>query len=301
MVRPAVEAKREGVDPYVTDETKLVNQLVGTRQLPDRAEDWPLDWIGPTEDEVVNKFNLQDEQSMAFRIVYRVFMRELRSEEGIVPLRMVITGEAGTGKSYIIAAIVYVFAAYQMAHTLLITAPQGTAAAAHDGGRTMHSATGMNPLSMREEEERTHRIGSEKQRAFWEPIRFNLIEEISTCGANLLQRYSDGITQAMRGIRHADVSSSDAFGRLHMIFVGDPRQLPPVGDTALYCRPKNSISPSRGRNLWAERTHVVTLEKVYRQEGDPTFRGLLNRAKTGKSTTADVDLLNLRLHSRLKV
>ncbi|SJL17395.1 uncharacterized protein ARMOST_20945 [Armillaria ostoyae] len=94
----------------------------------------------------VDKFKLNPEQEIAFRIMADVFLKRLEvgdvEDDGgpeLFPLRMFLMGSGGTGKTYVIKALVDVMESFGYAHAVRFIAPTGSAAAINDG-LTIHTA-----------------------------------------------------------------------------------------------------------------------------------------------------------------
>jgi hypothetical protein len=92
-------------------------------------------------DTVAQKYNLNEEQDRAFRIIANHVV--LPNSE---PLKMYIGGMGGTGKSQVLKAISSFFESRNEAYRFIIVAPTGTAAALLSGS-TYHSVFGINDMS----------------------------------------------------------------------------------------------------------------------------------------------------------
>ena len=79
---------------------------------------------------------------------------------------------------------------------------------------------------------------------------------MSFIGQNLLQNIDSRLRQAF------PENSNMNFGGRSIILVGDLGQLPPVSDKPPY------DSNARAKLLWEEFKTIVTLDKVFRQEGE---------------------------------
>lgn len=133
-----------------------------------------------------------------------------------VPLQLFLTGPAGCGKTFLIKLIMEICNRFTdtdgYCNAYLVCASTGKAAVAI-GGTTVHTAFKITlsgfqtPLS--NEVKGLHR-------SLFKFVKMILIDEISMIGAEMLERIE--ITG----------NFDAAFGGLHIIFIGDLRQLPPV-------------------------------------------------------------------------
>ncbi|KAF2175488.1 hypothetical protein K469DRAFT_724119 [Zopfia rhizophila CBS 207.26] len=92
--------------------------------------------------QLAESFTLNQRQSIALRLICRQLDRIRHNKVGTPQFCQFISGEGGTGKSQIIAAIAELFARMGQSHRLLITATSGTAAASINR-ITIHSACNM--------------------------------------------------------------------------------------------------------------------------------------------------------------
>jgi hypothetical protein len=231
-------------------------------------------------------------------------------------LLMIITGTAGTGKSFLIRALDSL-----LGSSLLITATTGNAAL-DISGKTMHSALRI-PLRTnsvtRDGRSDDLPLGSAQLKALQTTLtgkRFWLSDEMSMC--------SDvGLYFADRRLRQATGKLDEWFGGLHVILLFDFAQLPPVGGSPMYS-PPGSLSVVQqqqqqqrqegprpgidmrarqrlGRLAYAEFTTVVRLTRVQRQAGQTpeqrAFRRILGNIRQGVMEQADYELLKTRMMS----
>ncbi|KAF6746380.1 hypothetical protein DFP72DRAFT_759606, partial [Ephemerocybe angulata] len=86
---------------------------------------------------------LNERQSMAYRIITSHFISRFLLKDGSEkPLRMLMTGPGGTGKTYTVNAVREVLEAYRSGHTIRYLAPTGSAAALING-MTVHKGLGI--------------------------------------------------------------------------------------------------------------------------------------------------------------
>ena len=205
------------------------------------------------------------------------------------PIRIFLSGAAGTGKSVVIRAL------YQSLHRYLITnsvddldhirvlrcAPTG-AAAFNVEGLTLHHAFGI-PV-----QEKFRPLNAEKAnslRNMYRHLSVLIIDEISLV-SNMLFTQIDRRLQQIKG-------NSEPFGNLHMILVGDLFQLKPVSYTWIF----ESLSSSYGAlatNLWKTHFTMYELTKIMRQKDDKSYAELLSRLREGNHSKDDIEKLNNR-------
>ncbi len=247
--------------------------------------------------QVVLEYGLQHnpEQLRAFEIVARHVCY------GGPQLLMYIAGVGGTGKSYVVNAILRLFSLLGRRQQILVSAPTG-AAAILIGGYTVHSLL-MLP----------HRDNTDLQPLvfLWAGVFYLIIDEVSMIGAPLL---SDICTRLQHAKGNHDLAEDIPFGGVNIIFLGDFGQLKPVRSPALYSHryAKNptiqdtqrtpGVKALKGIYLWRLVKNVVILRKNQRQSGDPQYAALLARIREGHSgnarranTADDYALLSSRL------
>ncbi|KAK3922011.1 ATP-dependent DNA helicase [Frankliniella fusca] len=113
-----------------------------------------------------------------------------------------------------------------------------------------------------------------------EDVRFIFIDEFSMIGCRLL-----GFLE--KRLREAKPRCDEPFGGLFVYLIGDVRQLPSVGDPALY---STSVSDSadvhRGRLMYRTFEKSIILS-VSQRQADVTFRDALDRLSVGTSNEED--------------
>ena len=134
------------------------------------------------------------------------------------PLRMILYGEGGTGKSKVIQTISAMFRAKGVYHTLQKTAYTGIAASLIDG-KTMHTLCGMSI-------QKKGKMTSEARRRLeevWSNKMYLIIDECSMIGKSFLTKFASKI-RCGRG----RVEDDDLWAGLSVILCGDFHQFPPV-------------------------------------------------------------------------
>ncbi|KAI3903891.1 hypothetical protein MKW92_023196 [Papaver armeniacum] len=152
---------------------------------------------------------------------------DLRQNWTCSTIRLIINGGAGTGKSTLIHAIVHsVRELFRNDKSVRVMAPTGVAAF-NIGGATIHHelaiTTDRKNSYKKLETERCGRMQEE-----FKDTKLIIIDEYSMIGRKMLANID---------LRLRDIfASSEPFGNISIVLVGDIRQLPPVFDTPLYAQ-----------------------------------------------------------------
>ena len=211
-------------------------------------------------------------------------------------LLMIIHGDAGTGKSFLCDAIVsYVRTqigttkfdpAAPHVDTVYVLAFTGKAA--HNiKGYTIHHAFHLRP-------------GASNKITFallkeLEHLSVLIIDEFSMISLKMLQTISSTIQQAKKDFNRP-------FGGVHVVFFGDPYQLPPVQGRSVFadCWLQDA-QEKKGREVWLQFNVAVELTEQQRQRGpeQQIFAEVLGRARTGEiHNPEDIVYLNDRYRSK---
>ena len=245
-------------------------------------------------DETISSFTLNNEQARALRMIAEQSLLNRNAD----PLRMLLIGPGGTGKSRVIDAVREFFNKSNQKRRLRLASYTGVAAR-NISGMTLHAALCLNQRARRTASNKTQRDLVN----MWEGVDFLLVDEISMIGCSMLLQISEALNEAK--------GNTEPFGGINIIFAGDFCQLPPVGQTRLFSRMHNSqykAASKRGQNdtlgklLWLSITQVVGLHEVMRQAGPDNayFVSLLMRLRNGKCNLEDYETLNGRLVDNVK-
>ena len=222
------------------------------------APENPLAAVEPTE--------LNAQQFRAFDIIRRHLRLTLQGMSP-PPLRMIIHGEGGTGKSQVIQTVTENFKAWGVPHLLLKSAYTGIAASLVNG-KTTHFigqlSIGKKDVISDETKQRLQRI--------WKDVAYLVIDEYSMLSKTFLARLSCAISMAVTG------RETQIFGGINVILCGDLHQFPPVasqGDALFYPpRPKDSQDSQLGWEIYQQFKTVVALTQQYRV-ADPEWNDFL--------------------------
>ena len=255
----------------------------------------------PTDSEqalpAVNPDSLKADQLRAYRIVNWHLTKTLQGVE-IPPLRMVMYGEGGTGKSRVIQTITEMFITCNAAHMLMKAAYTGVAASLVNGKTTHVIAS----LSLNSKGSVTD-ASKKKLQDFWRNIRYLIIDEYSMLSKTFLATLSRNIAIGMEG--SLGFQPGHSFGGLNVILCGDLHQFPPVAcgkREALYhpISTKDSLDAQLGRRIYEEFTTVVILKEQVRVT-DPTWRDFLDHLRYGRVETRHLRMLRTLLLKRPSV
>ena len=207
------------------------------------------------------------------------------------PVRAVVRGGGGTGKSYAINCFRKWLADHDSfsEDNIAVVAPTGTAAY-NVAGRTLHSALKLPvPLNQGTFQRLTSGPSLTQLQQTFRDVKVVVIDEMSMVGRRMLRAMDDRL-------RQAKAKPNKPFGGLSVFLCGDFGQLPPVGDVPMYDDGDKGGDLSKlGRATWAACTHSLELTHNHRQSGDASgFRAALWRLRCGGTTNDDYNLFATR-------
>ena len=206
------------------------------------------------------------------------------------PIRIFLSGGAGTGKSVLIRAL------YQSLHRYLIInavddldhirvlrcAPTG-AAAFNVEGLTLHHAFDI-PV-----QQKFQPLIAEKANTLsnkYKHLSVLIIDEISLVSNMLFTQIDRRLQQIKR--------NTNPFGNIHILLVGDLFQLEPVSYTWIFRNMKSSYGPL-ATNLWNSYFTLYELTEIMRQKDDKLYAQLLSRLREGNQSQDDIEKLKSRI------
>ncbi len=293
--------RRPATNPSMQVES-LSDRNPGTQGISTLAEE-DFDVFDGIIQQVVAEKRLDEnkEQHRAFDIVARHVCY------GQDQLLMYIGGMGGTGKTYVIHAILRVFELLGRRNEVLVAAPTG-AAAILVGGHTIHALTFLPDGKKRKD--------LSELVAVWKHVRYLICDEISMVGALFMCQVSKRLQQAKGD---EGEWAEGPFGGVNVIFTGDFAQLKPVKQPSLYChryvrspglaecQSHDGVGALMGVYLWRLVKTVVMLKWNQRQTGDPIYAALLERIRVGacvvdktSGSLSDLELLRSRELSRIR-
>ncbi|KAE8230711.1 hypothetical protein CF326_g4281 [Tilletia indica] len=248
-------------------------------------------------DALVAERKLNSAQTMAFTIAARHFFAEL-SGTVVPPLRLLMHGEGGTGKTVVVRLLRELLESYGKGNAILFMAPTGKAAAAI-GGSTQHSAFA---LHVHKRNATTEELGSaHRDDVTPRRIKFlqNKLQDISWVFFDEVSMTScETMADIDQSLRVGKQNLETPFGGVNVMFAGDLCQLPPVGSSPLYRTHASAALPSErrskaqlGRAVWKEVTSVIEFTEQMRMR-DSDMASTLSRLRLRKCNDADTDMLN---------
>lgn len=204
-------------------------------------------------------------------------VQALMAELSVDNAPVLITGEAGTGKSTLVRFI----RGHEAFPGTVVLAPTGIAAL-NVTGQTLHSFFRLPPRVITPDA-----LTGQRGNRLWTKVNTIIIDEISMVRPDVL----DGIDYILRRARKTDLP----FGGVRMIFVGDFYQLPPV-----VRRPEAEILEHMGyATPFAYSAHVlaqagvrtIALQEVHRQS-QRAFLSVLSDLRQGREVYGALERLN---------
>jgi Helitron helicase-like domain at N-terminus/PIF1-like helicase len=263
-----------------------------------------------TADALIRKLGedatLNSQQWKAYLIVARKFVEnENLRRQGLeldTPLRLLLTGPGGTGKSHVVNTLRRLMAAYGVDHKLRLLAPTGSAAQGI-GASTIHKSLGIQVIKRGgskgfDPDDYVGQMSKKKQadlEAEWKDAEYIFCDEMSLIGAELIAQ----IDQVLRLVK----DNNEWFGNVNMIFSGDFAQYKPVAAQPLYeaitrysgSKTKRDMMNRFGRMAWKSINAVVELKEQMRMCGDLEYGETVARLRLRKCTEQDVELFNSRI------
>ena len=248
------------------------------------------DCEGPEVERALDPVAVKDLRMAQFRAYdIRVWhLEQALQGEDVSPLRMIIHGEGGTGKSRVIQTVTEAFKTHRSAFLLVKAAYTGIAASLIDG-KTTHviarikvGREGQNS-KLSDEAKRTLQV-------FWRRKRYLVLDEYSMLAKTFLTNLSRNIATGVEG---TGLDSNAPFGGISVILCGDLHQFAPVACSAreaLY-RPADpafdTLDQAIGRDLYERFDKVVILDEQMRVT-DPDWSLFLKALRAGEVTAEQV-------------
>jgi len=205
----------------------------------------------------------------------------------MVNYNVFLTGPAGSGKTYLIKAIVR--HCNKINKRIAVTAMTGSAAYLING-RTLHSWAGIK-LGKEPKEELLEKVyKSYRSRVNWKYVDILIIDEVSMLTQTLFEKL-DYIAKSIR-------KNNSPFGGIQVILSGDFCQLPPIEE--IEDKNKELIKDFCFKSkIWNKLIkYNLCLKSIYRQD-DTEFQKMLNKIRIGKVDDSIIQMLQKCSHKKI--
>jgi hypothetical protein len=254
--------------------------------------------VDAEKDTAMDYQSLNDNQKRVFNRIESHYNDVLAGNQ-VDPLRIIVMGTAGTGKTYLIKAIRKRLR--EMTGTgirsspMIVLAPTGVAAF-NINGSTIHSRLSIPIING----SKNFDINGERLKKLQErfkDVKYVLIDEKSMVGRQMLGLIDVRLRQAF------PEHNNEPFGGRSVIMFGDFGQLPPVRDLPMYVRSERNEISNNGHVVYRQFREAYKLEIVQRQAGSSEqqqqFRNILLRLRDGESTIDDWKILTTRIEDKI--
>ena len=207
--------------------------------------------------------------------IYNLVKSHLEGND-TTPLHMIVSGTAGTGKSYLIHCLRLL-----LQDKVRVVAPTGVAAFNVDG-HTLHSLLHL-PTKGEFKDLQGEQLSKIQQSLAG--VEYLIIDEMSMVGRKMFGQVDKRLHQVFPH------QSDQVLGGCSVLLFGDFGQLPPVMDLPLYTTSTSSVLSDIGASGYQSFNRAVVLDQIMRQAGqDPSqvlFREILLRLRNGEVTEDD--------------
>lgn len=238
-------------------------------------------------------------QQLVYKIVENHVARTAIDPKGTAPLRLVVDGTGGSGKTWVIKHL------QNLLGERCIAAAPTCAAAFLIEAESVHSVFHI-PVTETKFNKTLKLKQLEPLRERFANIDYIIIDEKSLCGANLLYWVHQRLTEIKNTRR------GTSFGGLNIILLGHNAQLDPVRQVPIYRESEieslyddDASKAQIGRQLYTEFTDAVVLTANNRiDKEDPqaeVFKQCLLNIQDGKIKNEDYELLKTRFRDHPKM
>ncbi len=255
------------------------------------------DWQGnELVTETLDYQTLNEKQKLVFKRIeshYNDMLKDNQTE----PLRIIVMGTAGTGKTYLINAIrgkLREMTGVKSKSPVIVLAPTGVTAF-NINGITIHSALSIPIIANKNLDINGERLKQLQNRL--QDVIYVIIDEKSMIGRKMLRLIDMRLRQAF------PEHSNEPFGGRSIILFRDFGQLPPVLDLPMYTNISRDPLSNNGLAAYNQFKEAYKLDVAQRQSGNTKeqqdFRDLLLRLRNGESTLADWKVLSTRFEGKI--
>ena len=228
----------------------------------------------------VSPLSLNENQRTIVSLVLLTLYNFVENPQDYHPLRLVVSGTAGTGKTYVIKCLQrLVRQVFGANDAIQVITPTGNSAYLVQG-RTAHSFLGIPTGG------RSSGPVQEKIQKKCENLKVLVGDERSMFGRTTMGWMEQHARYAINRGANAD----ELWGGIPVVvFMGDDVQLPPVCDTPVYIPDCRSAPSNHGRLVWTSLDSAVELSQIVRQnECEQQLRDVLMSLRTYSKTPQQI-------------
>ena len=185
--------------------------------------------------------------------------------DNFTPLRLIVTGTAGSGKSYLIKCLVKTIRTlFKTNNSVQVLCPTGNSANLIDG-QTLHSFFKLPGFNKHKDMRPPEGAAGDSLQENCAELKVLLVDERSMVGASTL-----GWVEFLcrHGVIRGQGTGKTWGGLPVVVFFGDDAQLPPVLDSPVYKSSSKHPSAIHGVLIWSQFNHAVALNTIQRQNED---------------------------------
>jgi hypothetical protein len=233
---------------------------------------------------------MNSDQKCAFDIVLKCIHNYIENIDEFEPLRMIVSGTDGSGKSFLIKCIVKAIRTiFSSNKAVQVQCPTGSSANIISGV-TLHSFLKIYTTKRGQDMKAPEGSTGESLQKNCEGLKVILVDERSFIGSTTL-----GWMEFMCrcGVRHGHNSAASWGGLPVVVFCGDDVQLPPVLDSPVYNSSGKCPASMHGVIVWQNVNCAVHLQHIVRQaEDQQQFKDVLLALREYKATSLQASWLH---------
>lgn len=285
----------EGREHYSDADIAIASNFISNALGKDQNHEYRSE-----EGNLIDVQTLNEKQKLIFDRI-ETHYNDILMDKEVEPLRMIVMGTAGTGKSYLIRAIrerLRTTARSCSKSPVIVIAPTGVASF-NINGATIHSTLSI-PITNAKRDKGLD-IDGERLKQLQErlqDVQYVIIDEKSMVGRRMIGQIDTRLRQAF------PEHKNEPFGGRSIILFGDFGQLPPVLDLPMYTTEisRDPVS-NNGMVAYKHFSEAFKLDIVQRQSGgseeQQEFRHILLRLRDGESILNDWRKLSTRFEQNL--
>ena len=228
----------------------------------------------------------KEQQSFFYHVIHTVKTKT-------TSFHVFLTGGAGVGKSHLLKCLCQALYRYydttcgENPDEIKVVVGAPTAKAAFGvRGHTLHSLFALPANQSLAEYHKLDHSTLNTLRCRYAKLQILIIDEISMVGVNMFNFINSRLQEIF--------ATSQPFGGISLLVVGDLFQLRPVQDSWIFKTSDKGYGPIAS-NTWQDLVGLFELKTIMRQKDDATYAELLNRVREGKQIESDLTTLQSKV------